>query len=95
MGWFRFRSREGVCDTPLHLFGWNQCFVGLRIGFVFAHMRAYAIRPYTYSMGIMAFSGEYIISFLLIPDDVSFRYTAVLYTTKWGIESLSTPFLSM
>ena len=61
----------------------------------FAHMRAYAIRPYTYSMGIMAFSGEYIISFLFIPDGVSFRYTAVLYTTKWGIESLSTPFLSM
>ena len=53
------------------------------------------VNHYTCSMGIMAFSGEYIISFLLIPDGVSFRYTAVLYTTKWGIESLSTPFLSM
>ena len=55
----------------------------------------YTIHHYPRSVKYDAFSGEYIISFLLIPDDVSFRYTAVLYTTKWGIESLSTPFLSM
>ena len=53
------------------------------------------VNHYTCSMGIMAFSGGYIISFLFIPDGVSFRYTAVLYTTKWGIESLSTPFINV
>ena len=55
-GWFRFRSHQGVCDTPLHTFGWNLGFVGLRVGFVSAHIRAYAIRPYTCSMKIECLS---------------------------------------
>ena len=52
--WSHFRPREGVCDTPLHLFGCFLGFVGLRVGSVFAHMRAYAIRPYTCSIEIIA-----------------------------------------
>ena len=51
---FRFRSREGVCDTPLHMFDCILGLIGLLVGFVFAHIRAYAIRPYTCSMMIMA-----------------------------------------
>ena len=35
MGEFRFRSHQGVCDTPLHLFGWNLGFVGGMGGFHF------------------------------------------------------------
>ena len=46
-GLFHIRSREGVCDTPLHTFGCILGFVVLFVGFVSAHMRAYAIRPYT------------------------------------------------
>ena len=49
-GWFRFRSFEGVCDTPLHMFDCFLGLVGLGVGFVFAHIRAYAIRPYTCSI---------------------------------------------
>ena len=52
--WFRFRPREGVCDTPLHMFDCILGLIGLLVGFVFAHIRAYAIRPYTCSMMIMA-----------------------------------------
>ena len=39
------RPREGVCDTPLHLFGWNHA-VKIRGYCLFACVRAYAIRPY-------------------------------------------------
>ena len=52
-GWFRFRSFEGVCDTPLHMFDCFLGLVGLGVGFVFAHIRAYAIRPYTCSFIIV------------------------------------------
>ena len=51
--WFRFRSFEGVCDTPLHMFGCILGLVGLRDDSVFAHIRAYAIRPYTCSLIIV------------------------------------------
>ena len=44
---FHFRPHQGVCDTPLHLFDWFPGFIGLHVGFVFADLRAYAIRPYT------------------------------------------------
>ena len=57
---FHFRPREGVCDTPLHLFGCFLGFIGLRIGSVFAHMRAYAIRPYSCSFNIMVEYGLYL-----------------------------------
>ena len=43
---FHFRSFEGVCDTPLHLFDCILGLIGLGVGFIFAHLRAYAIRPY-------------------------------------------------
>ena len=56
MYWFRFRSHQGVCDTPLHLFDWFLGLVGLLVGFIFAHIRAYAIRPYTCSMKIECLS---------------------------------------
>ena len=51
---FRFRSHQGVCDTPLHLFGWNLGVDGSYVSCVFAHIRAYAIRPYTCSIEIEA-----------------------------------------
>ena len=43
-------SREGVCDTPLHVYclfvvGLGRCVSGL-----FAHLRAYAIRPYMFTV---------------------------------------------
>ena len=47
---FQFRPYQGVCDTPLHLFDWFPGFIGLRDDFNFAHIRAYAIRPYTCSI---------------------------------------------
>ena len=50
VGWLRFRSFEGVCDTPLHMFDWFLGYVGLGVGSIFAHFRAYAIRPYTCSI---------------------------------------------
>ena len=50
---FHFRPRQGVCDTPLHLFGWNRGYIGLCVGSVFAHFRAYAIRPYTCSIDFL------------------------------------------
>ena len=52
--WFHFRPHQGVCDTPLHLFDWFFVCIGLRVGFVFAHIRAYAICPYTCSIIIVA-----------------------------------------
>ena len=47
---------RGVSHTPfmaamLHIKRW--C-IGLRVDFVFAHVRAYAIRPYTCSIIIVA-----------------------------------------
>ena len=48
--WFRFRPREGVCDTPLHMFDCILGLIGLRVDFLSAHIRAYAIRPYTCSI---------------------------------------------
>ena len=44
------RSRQGVCDTPLHVYclfvvGLGRCVLGL-----FAHVRAYAIRPYMFTV---------------------------------------------
>ena len=30
MCWFHFRSHEGVCDTPLHLFVYYLTFIGLK-----------------------------------------------------------------
>ena len=65
MCWFHFRSFQGVCDTPLRLFGWNLGFVGLRVGFIFARFRAYAIRPYTCSVEIWAWLGNGLVSFSL------------------------------
>ena len=50
VSWFHFRPFEGVCDTPLHLFDDILGYVGWLMGFVSAHLRAYAIRPYTCSM---------------------------------------------
>ena len=50
MHWFHFRSHQGVCDTPLHLFDCFFGFIVLGDDFIFAHIRAYAIRPYTYSV---------------------------------------------
>ena len=61
--WFRFRSREGVCDTPLHLFVYFTGYIGLCVGSVFAHMRAYAIRPYTYSIENIALLVGVLVSF--------------------------------
>ena len=45
-----FRSHQGVCDTPLHLFDeyMDETVVGWWA--TFAHLRAYAIRPYTCSV---------------------------------------------
>ena len=42
------RPYEGVCDTPLHMFDEFRGLIGLRVGSVFAHVRAYAIRPYSF-----------------------------------------------
>ena len=44
------RAFEGVCDTPLHVYrlfvvGLGRCISGL-----FAHVRAYAIRPYMFTV---------------------------------------------
>ena len=65
MYWFRFRSFQGVCDTPLHLFGCFLGCIGLCFGFgsVFAHFRAYAIRPYTCSVEIEAILGYMLVHF--------------------------------
>ena len=60
MGLFHFRSREGVCDTPLHLFVYFTGYIGLCVGSVFAHIRAYAIRPYTRSIIVVAEYGLYL-----------------------------------
>ena len=56
-GLFRFRSFQGVCDTPLRLFGVYLGYVGLGVGCVFALFRAYAIRPYTCSIEILGMLG--------------------------------------
>ena len=56
-GWFRFRPREGVCDTPLHLFDCFLGLIGLGVGSVFAHIRAYARAPHPCSVEIWALSG--------------------------------------
>ena len=45
-----FRSLQGVCDTPLHLFGENVGETVVGWWAAFAHIRAYAIRPYTCSL---------------------------------------------
>ena len=58
--WFHFRPHQGVCDTPLHLFDCILGLVGLVVDSVSAHMRAYAIRPYTCSIEIMAKYGLYL-----------------------------------
>ncbi len=55
------RSREGVCDTPLHVYclfvvGLVRCGSGL-----FAHVRAYAIRPYMFTVCL---SGGWFVAFL-------------------------------
>ena len=50
MGWSHFRPHQGVCDTPLHPFDWNLGDIGLLVDSIFAHLRAYAIRPYTCSI---------------------------------------------
>ena len=44
-----FPAMEGVCDTPLHLFGENVDESVVEWWATFAHFRAYAIRPYTCS----------------------------------------------
>ena len=69
---FRFRSLQGVCDTPLHLFDGFLGLIGLVDGSVFAHLRAYAIRPYTYS--IVFGDLPALIPFIYIPcwDDIYF-----------------------
>ena len=61
--WFHFRSHEGICDTPLHLFDWIPVDVGLCVCFFFAHMRAYAIRPYTCSIEFLAMLVCVLVSF--------------------------------
>ena len=45
-----FRSHQGVCDTPLHLFAVNMDETVVGWWAAFAHIRAYAIRPYTCSL---------------------------------------------
>ena len=45
-----FRSHQGVCDTPLHLFAVNMDETVVGWWAAFAHFRAYAIRPYTCSV---------------------------------------------
>ena len=45
-----FCSHQGVCDTPLHLFGENVDETVVEWWAAFAHIRAYAIRPYTCSV---------------------------------------------
>ena len=45
-----FRSHQGVCDTPLHLFDENVGKMVVDWWAAFAHFRAYAIRPYTCSL---------------------------------------------
>ena len=62
----RFRSFQGVCDTPLHLFDDILGCVGLQVGFVFALFRAYAIRPYTCSIDFLGMVGWGLIPFSLI-----------------------------
>ena len=85
-GWFRFRPREGVCDTPLHLFDWKHCFVGWCVGFVFAHMRAYAIRPYTCSVKNDALLVGVLVSFS--PTSGRMRYAPTLVRLKSGFDWL-------
>ena len=63
MHWFHFRSHQGVCDTPLHMFVCYLCYFGLRIGFISAHIRAYAIRPYTRSIENNALLVCWLVSF--------------------------------
>ena len=89
MCWFHFRSFQGVCDTPLHLFGWNRGYIGVCVGSVFAHLRAYAIRPYTCSVEI-----DDLLGYVLVLVLVSFplilgrmRYAATVVRRKTADDS--------
>ena len=74
---FHFRSCEGVCDTPLHLFDWIPVDVGLCVGFIFARMRAYAIRPYTCSIEFLAMLVCVLVSFSLAWGHMRYAPTPV------------------
>ena len=54
-----FRSLQGVCDTPLHLFAENMGKMMVDWWAAFAHFRAYAIRPYSYSVENELLWGKY------------------------------------
>ena len=75
--WFHFRPHQGVCDTPLHLFGWFPGFIWLGDDFIFAHIRAYAIRPYTCSIDFRDLLGCVLISISLTSGRMRYAPTHV------------------
>ena len=44
------RRREGVCDTPLHVYRLFVVRLGRYVSGLSAHVRAYAIRPYMFTV---------------------------------------------
>ena len=80
---FHFRPHQGVCDTPLHMFDCILGLVGLRVCSVFAHVRAYAIRPYTCSIDFGYLWGCVMIPFS--PTSGRMRYAPTLVRLNFGI----------
>ena len=80
---FQFRSHQGLCDTPLHLFDCFPGFIVLRDDFNFAHIRAYAIRPYTCSIDFGYLWGCVMIPFS--PTSGRMRYAPTLVRLNFGI----------
>ena len=68
----------------MHIKRW--CHVGLVVGFVFAHIRAYAIRPYTCSIIVVAEYSLHLHLFdanrLCLPTKKSGQHTGVM-TAKY------------
>ena len=83
MDGLHFRPHQGVCDTPLHLFDYYWGFIGLGVGFVFAHLRAYAIRPYTCSIDFWDLLGCVLVPFSLTSGRMRYAPTHVRLIS-WG-----------